>query len=412
MLSPTVRAAYEAELEHVLNSTTFRNTEVLKRLLEFLGREELRGEDRDLKEYTVGVEAFRKPPDYDPKVDSSVRVQVGKLRQKLDEYYRTQGINDPVLIQVPKGHFRLEFRERMPQSTQQRPHPRRNRRLVLAWSVAIVALVWAVLATALAMRNVSHESISERYSSPDIAALWSPFFDARRPAIVSLGTPLFAKISGDFFRNPSLNSWKAFASSEQLAALQKELGGPAVAAYPYTGIGEASAAFELARLFLSTHKDINLVLSSALTWDDVARNDIIFVGPPKYNLYESDLPVQQDFIIRHGHLENLHPKPGEPNSFDETWSPGQSTPVEGYALIARLPGLHGAGWIMMLASTSTEGTRAAVEYVTRPEYASQLVRALRQSAGVTPKYFQAVLRARFRSQTPIQIEQVAVHVLH
>jgi hypothetical protein len=258
---------------------------------------------------------------------------------------------------------------------------------------------------------VAERYTSERYDSAAITALWSPMVESSRPAIISLGTPLFAKVSGDFFRSPALNDWKDSAGSEELKVLEKQLKGRAMAAHPYTGIGEAMAAFELARLFLSRRKDVNLVLSSALSWDDVGRNEVIFVGPPKFNLYESDLPVQQDFIIQHGHLDNLHPRPGEPGSYSEAWSPDQSSPVEGYALIARLPGLHGAGTIMVLAATSTEGTRAAVEYVTRPEYALQLVGALRQSDHSMPKYFQAVVRAHFRSQTPIQIEQVAVHVL-
>lgn len=66
---------------------------------------------------------------------------------------------------------------------------------------------------------------------------------------------------------------------------------------------------------------------------------------------------------------------------------------------------------MILASTSTEGTRAAVEYVTRPDYVTQLTHALRGTGSAIPLYFQAVLRARFKSQTPIQVEQVAVHLL-
>lgn len=407
--SAVSRAAYSSQLERILASNAFRHTEVLKRLLEYLGREALTGEGRDLKEYTVGVEAFGKPPDYDPKIDSSVRVQTGKLRHKLDEYYRTQGVNDPILIELPKGHFKLEFYERPSAAIDPRSSPKG--RHLLPWSIAAVAILWAALTTTMVVRSKSSEFVPERYSGASIEALWSPLLESRRPAIISLGTPLFAKISGDFFRTPVLNDWKSFAESEELKRLEKRLGGQAVPAYPYTGIGEASAAFELARLFTSGRKEINLVLSSALSWEDVGRNNVIFVGPPKFNLYESDLPVQQDFIIRHGRLENLRPVAGEASSFSETWSKDQSTLLQGYALIARLPGLHGAGYILELASTSTEGTRVAVEYVTRPQYAEQLVHTLRESGNGIPKYFEAVVRARFRSQTPIQIEQIAVHVL-
>ena len=93
-----------AQLQRILESRAFHPSEVLRRLLEYLGRKELQGEAEDLKEYTVGIEAFGKPDTYDPKTDSSVRVQAGKLRQKLDEYYRTEGLADPLIVELPKGH--------------------------------------------------------------------------------------------------------------------------------------------------------------------------------------------------------------------------------------------------------------------------------------------------------------------
>ena len=229
--------------------------------------------------------------------------------------------------------------------------------------------------------------------------------------MVSLGAPLFAKVEGNFFRDPVMNIWDKAQDSAGVKELEKALGGKAVAAYPYTGIGEASAAFELARLFLSANKDLNLVVSNGLTWEDIGRNNMIFVGQPKYNLQARDLPVQMDFVVGHSRIVNQRPRSGEPPAYNETWSPDRTTLLEGHALISRLPGLHGTGYIMMLASTSTEGTRAAVEYVTRTDYAARLVNSLRGKDGALPKYFQAVVRAQFKSQVPIQVEQVTVHVL-
>jgi hypothetical protein len=196
-----------------------------------------------------------------------------------------------------------------------------------------------------------------------------------------------------------------------VATVEKTLGGKAVPQNPYTGVGEASAAFELARLFLSQNKDLNLVVSSGLTWEDIGRNNVIFVGPPKYNLQTRDLPVEVDFAVEHSRVVNRHPRAGEPLSYNETWTPDRAILLEGHALISRLPGLHGTGYIMMLASTSTEGTRAAVEYVTRPDYAARLVESLQGKDGALPKYFQVVVRAQFKSQVPIQVEQVTAHVL-
>lgn len=410
---PQAQAGHAAQLQRILESKTFRNTEVLKRLLEYLGRKTIAGEADDLKEYTVGTEAFAKPPGYDPKVDSSVRVQAGKLRQKLDEYYRVEGLDDAVIVELPKGHFRLVFREYAAPSVAPNtplPEPPRRWAVALPWVIAGACVVVAAAALAYALSRPERPEIT-RYRDSQILALWQPFLGDARPAIISLGTPLFAKVSGSFFRDPILNTWDKAAESAPLAAFEKELNGKAVPAYPYTGIGEAWAAVELSRLFLAAGKDLNVILSNALTWGDIERNDVIFIGPPKYNLQTRDLPIQQEFAVEHGHVMNLHPRAGEPNSYDERWTADRTALIEGHALISRLPGLHGAGYIMMIASTSTEGTRAAVEFVTRPDYAGRLAAALRAPGGAMPRYFQAVLRAKFKSQTPIQVELVTARPL-
>ena len=393
----------EAQLQRILESRTFQPSEVLKRLLSYLGRKELQGQAEELKEYTVGIEAFAKPPDYDPKTDSSVRVQAGKLSQKLDEYYRTEGLADPMIVELPKGHFRLSFRERSPETAA--AVVATPRQPLLPWLIAIGASVIAIAALVYAWQP------RQSRITPDLRELWRPFLDDPRPAVVSLGAPLFVKVSGSFFRDPIMNSWDKAQQSDGVKGLEKLLNGKAVPQYPYTGVGEASAGFELARLFLSASKDLNLVVSSGLTWEDIGRNNVIFVGPPKYNLQTRDLPVQMDFVVEHSRVVNQHPRPGEPPSYNETWTPDRAVLLEGHALISRLPGLHGTGYIMMLASTSTEGTRAAVEYVTRPDYAARLVSSLRAKDGLLPKYFQVVVRAQFKSQVPIHVEQVTAHVV-
>src|SRR5579862_6985507 len=91
------------ELERVLHSETFRASAVLRRLLQFLVDKAVAGEADQLKEYSIGVDAFGKPESYDPRSDAIVRLQVGRLRQKLGEYYRTEGKDDTLLFELPKG---------------------------------------------------------------------------------------------------------------------------------------------------------------------------------------------------------------------------------------------------------------------------------------------------------------------
>jgi serine/threonine-protein kinase len=58
-----------------------------------------------IKEYNIGVEVYKRPPGYDPKVDAIVRVEAGRLRSKLAKYYVDQGATDPVRIELPRGTY-------------------------------------------------------------------------------------------------------------------------------------------------------------------------------------------------------------------------------------------------------------------------------------------------------------------
>jgi hypothetical protein len=84
----------------------------LAQLLEFVVASTLRGEASHLKETTIGVYVFGRSPDYDPKVDTIVRSQAWRLRAKLRKYYASEGMNDPVVIDVPIGHYVPTFHVR------------------------------------------------------------------------------------------------------------------------------------------------------------------------------------------------------------------------------------------------------------------------------------------------------------
>ena len=97
-----VSPALSGEVEKILASETFRNSEALKRLLRFLAEKTLAGEADQLKEYTIGLDVVGKPATYDPRSDSAARIQVGRLRQKLGQYFREEGKHDEWIVDLPK----------------------------------------------------------------------------------------------------------------------------------------------------------------------------------------------------------------------------------------------------------------------------------------------------------------------
>jgi TolB-like protein len=103
--------AVRQQLDRVLASETFANTGRLSRLLRYIVERTLAGEGDQLKEYVLGVEVFDRGDQYDPRLDSIVRVEARRLRAKLEEYYAGAGGRDAVVIAVPRGSYVAIFEE-------------------------------------------------------------------------------------------------------------------------------------------------------------------------------------------------------------------------------------------------------------------------------------------------------------
>jgi hypothetical protein len=99
----------KAEVEHVLASGIFDRSPGLAQLLTYVCNKYLEGRAAEVKEYNIAVEALGRPQSFDQKKDSSVRVQFHRLRDRLHEYYQSEGAAHPVRIEIPQGQYIPQF---------------------------------------------------------------------------------------------------------------------------------------------------------------------------------------------------------------------------------------------------------------------------------------------------------------
>jgi len=107
----------KSELDRILRSRAFIQSHRIRRFLQFVVEESLLGQPHRLKEYLIGLEVFDRREAFDPRVDSIVRVEARRLRNKLEEYYRTEGQEDPVRVLLRKGSYVPIFEYRHASST-------------------------------------------------------------------------------------------------------------------------------------------------------------------------------------------------------------------------------------------------------------------------------------------------------
>ena len=102
------------QTDRLIKSHSLSGSESLCKLLRYLAEHSLDHPGEALKEYQIATEVLGRSGGFDPQSDSAVRVQAGRLRIKLTEYYSQEGREDPIIVELPKGSYSLTFHERTP----------------------------------------------------------------------------------------------------------------------------------------------------------------------------------------------------------------------------------------------------------------------------------------------------------
>ena len=375
MVSETQTAPASAQQEQVrriLLSKAFRTSEVHRNLLGYLVEKSLSGEADALKEYTVGLEVFAKPESYDPRQESVVRMHMARLRQKLTEYYRAEGAEDPIIVDVPKGAFKVTFEEReaAPVAQAGDPLPAAGVRIPRITSLLAALLVGAMaLAAFFGLRLLRLERTGAALTAspawtPELRELWAPLLAGDRPLVVVLATQ------------------------------QTNL----------TGVATANGAFLLGQFLADRKQNVYVTGSSGLSMPDIVMGNLVYLGGPASNPQLQALPLKEELVIEAGGIRNLHPLGGEPEFFPAPRPrPADSKLDDGYALITNTPGLNGKGDVLYLSGTHASGTTAGVEVFTDPPLARSIVERIRKPDGTLPRYYQILLKVRSMDEMPIDI---------
>ena len=460
---PVTPQEQREQLEKVLHSETFKAARGLQKFLEYVASKTIAGLSSEIKEYTIGTEVFGRASEYDPRVDTVVRVQALRLREKLREYYESEGAADEVRLIIPKGHYIPHFVRRpglpelgissaspspasstslaaatQPVSTW-KPVADRNR-YALWLRVSLAALVFAGLGLLVVhSKRVSSFQAGDpvQQNRKGVAAaslaptgLWSDFVKHDTPPIVAYSNDVFLKTeSSDLLRvkDDEIGNLGATPTSEMAtrSSINRRLllqAGPVSVDDSYTGTGEVMAVFYLTRMFGDLHTMLQVKRSRLVSVDDLSRHDLIFLGSPRENAFLAGLPLTQDFVFVwphpasawKGRILNLHPQRGETASFEVERDPKNHVMRTDYSLISFLPGITPARRIVVLGGITTLGTQGAADFATSPIGMSQIAEHLGSGspgARQMPPFFQVLLRVDVMKGDILSVKYVTGHAI-
>jgi hypothetical protein len=403
---------YSKQIDRLAGSHTLHGSESLCKLLRYLATHALEHPGTSLKEYQIATEVFARRADFDPQLDSTIRVQAGRLRGKLTEYYGSEGTDDPIVVELPKGTYVLQFHHRNGKHPSEataelgKPEHTASRSFGKGWAVAavVLALLLVVALGSIAellntRSNAGSPATSGESIAPDEFRLfWKPFLTEEQ-------APWIIFSNAAFVGRPEIGMRYYNPSHDTTGMIWDH----------YTGVGEVLAVHELDQMFGRLHRQIRVKRGSLFSVDDVRSNDLIFLGSPSENLTLGEIPSTKEFVFqrlaagpRGGDLAilNVKPQPGEPSSF--LASPYTSPLTEDYAVIGLMPGANPGRAVLILAGTTTFGTQGAVEYVCDQNSLHELLSHISLAGDSKPKPFEALLHIKIAHGVPVETQLVSV----
>ncbi len=408
------------QLQQILASPVFHGSKRCQQFLEYVCAKSLAGEAGALKERTVAVEVFGRPPHIDLGEDTIVRVGAREVRKRLAQYYVTpEGAGSEIRIDLPSGSYAPDFRyltvlperEALPQIPPVIPPPAAqdappHHRKKIVWG----ALAAAAAATVLAVVRLTAPS-------PNIQAFqrfWEPVFRSHEPLLIAMAHPIVYHPSR---RALTLSEHNLPPQEEPmqrpLQVAPQDLNGSDLVPVlnQYIGFGDMIAANEVTSMLARKSHEVRVRLASNIEFADLRNVQTLLIGAVTNRW---TMEMQQAWRFRFTWTPDTRAVIVDrqaPSDSGRQWSivaQDDGSAPEDYILVCRIHSSSTGGWLMVGAGLKQFGTEAAGRLLADPEQLGAILAKL--PAGWESKNLQLVLHARVIRNTPSLPDVVASYV--
>jgi hypothetical protein len=430
------RAAQEADprwllVERIIESRSLGKSELLAHFLRYVCDRQIRGRESEITEQQIGVKVFGRPEGYNSNDDNIVRNYARTLRKRLEDYFKREGWEEPIVLRIPRGGYVPVFSARngpeqasfesgqitdeldseeqgelgeevansapsfAPVSVREE-NARPAKRLGLLAGATFLCVAMCLLGY-FAGQGKNDWSPFQSRATRTSHLLWSQLFADKRdtfvvPAdggLVMMQSFSKTKVSLPEYINGSYRSpieidrgvrgLLETAHPEDQAQLVRKVS--VLAARRYTSVADLDLAAKLAQLKAVVPERLVIRFARDLRMDDLHTGNVILLGSsdanPWVSLFEQQLNFQFSRGIEFGGsgaIRNMHPLPGEQAEYASiTGDPSNAT----YGVIAYVPNLENTGHVLLIEGVNMAGTQAAGEFLLSPEQMQpQIERAL------------------------------------
>jgi hypothetical protein len=391
-------------VERVAASAAFQKSPRLRELLFYLCRCALQDPRSCASEQQVGVQVFARQPGYDSSTDTIVRVHVSHLRRKLEHYFLSEGRDEPVVIDLPKGSYVPVFRAREhaggAESAPARTPARAHLAIVLLSGLLVLAVA---LCGWLAYRNLQLRAgqAGMPARTPALDRFWGQLFQKGRQVQVVVSDANLMMLADILDRPVTLNDYRHRTYPRGL--LETHLGDPKIRALAdrisgthLTPVQETDVVRAISPLSVRYQIPMSVVFARDFRMLPKASDNLILLGHKKGNpwveLFEDRMNFRYTYFgagqQRTGIIVNQAPLPGEQKRYPVEYG------VQGYCVIAYLPKPIGEGTALLVFGTDMSSVEAGGQMISDEGSLAHLLTRLGVREADRIPHFEVLLRTK------------------
>ena len=401
-------------LAEIFQSAPFRASKQSQQLLRYIVDHSLSGHGELLKERFIGVNVFRRQPDYVTNEDPIVRARVAEIRKRLAQFYLGEGSRSSIRIEIAPGSYHAFFRE-LPERTfadvarQSRVQPAPPSAVPISESSS-----GEISETAQKIHSKRHVGVISLapfaflcvaacfwfFTRPlaPIDQFWKPLVDASNPVVIYSGANAVYMLSSGF-----MDRYKASHRLDSLQAQGREFAVPISSdmklgsddIVPFTNdfvtIGDLSANVRVASLLSKRGKRFDLRCGEDVAFSDLRQSPAVLIGAFN-NSWTMELTGDLPYIFQHSGSMTIRNQVSRTQTWSPTYTSDDKVSID-YAVVTRMPHSKTGQALITIAGITQSGTHAAADFITDPDQMKKL-------SAVAPKDWQQ-LNLQFVLQTKV-----------
>jgi hypothetical protein len=363
-------------LERILESPHFEHASSLKAILRYLCDRSWESPPTSPKEHEIATSALGRRQSFDPKTDPIVRVSITAIRQRLNAYFESNGKDQALRLEVPKGAYRAAF-------------------------------------SARSSGTLSVEELEGQLTT--LRRFWQPYLAGDvKNMLVYTDVLFFRDDAGTYLRNIYVNNLSG-GLEEIRKRLKIEEFRPLKPSFHFLASGEVNAMLSLIRLFAQLKAPLVVRNSRFTSWNELRSSNLILLGSSRTNSFLDSLQGGNNFVITADTIRNLEPHEAEDQTYvGSRCMDGKLEKAIEPALVTRRPGLTRGTAVTMISANHGRAVEGAANFLALED---DLARVL-ENSGLSgtkdlPPHFQLLLRVHMVDfdEEVINVERISHRVI-